>query len=90
MAKNVKLTPPTKEIIDRVTGRKKPAKNKQRIEIIKNPRTKKYRVRYIANNVEIISVSEVLETRENAGKNIAAMIKLLGGDYEVVDLPKKK
>lgn len=49
---------------------------KQRIEIVKNKRTGKFRVRYIGNNNEVLAVSETMDTRHNCRKNISAMIKL--------------
>ena len=49
--------------------------NQQRVEI-KKVKTG-YRVRYFANNGEILAVSEVLKTLTNARKNIIAMVKLL-------------
>ncbi len=35
-----------------------------------------YRVKYYGNNGEILAVSEVLKTKANAKKNIAAMAKI--------------
>ncbi len=39
-------------------------------------KNKKYRVRYVAANREIIAVSEVLNSRRSCYKNIAAMRKI--------------
>lgn len=46
------------------------------IKIVRT-RNKKFRVKYYAKNGEMLSFSEVLETKANAKKNIAAMEKLM-------------
>lgn len=46
-----------------------------RYEIVKT-RAGKWRVKYYAKNGEQLAVSEVLESKKNAEKNIAAMAKI--------------
>lgn len=67
---------------------------KQVIEIVKaNRLTNKgkiggFRVRYYGSNGEILAVSEVLNTRANANKNIKAIKALMCGDAQVIDKTK--
>ena len=55
-------------------------------QIVKT-KNKKLRVKYFAANGEQLAVSEVLDTRNNAKKNIIAMVKLcVGNSITVLDL----
>lgn len=44
--------------------------------VITKTRDKKFRVRYYAANGEMLAVSEVLNTKANANKNIKAMANI--------------
>lgn len=43
-----------------------------------------YRVRYIGRNNEILSVSEVLKTKQSAWKNVRAMMKVFDAKTSIV------
>jgi len=54
---------------------------------IKKTKNKKFRVNYFGKNGEPLSNSEVLNTRNNAKKNIVAMLNICGGQFfEVLDI----
>lgn len=46
---------------------------------------KRFRVKYFGKNGEVLAVSEVLNTRKNAHKNIKAMGELVNNDMDVED-----
>ena len=44
-----------------------------------------FRVRYFANNGEMLATSEVLTSAAKGKKNIKAMVKLLTSDFDVIE-----
>lgn len=72
-------------------------KNVQHAEIVLSTRktpagtVKKFRVRYIGNNSELLAPSQAVKSRQSAIKNIAAFIRLANGTHmRVVDKTKIK
>lgn len=53
---------------------------------------KRFRVKYIAKNGEVLAISEVINTRKNALKNISSVAKLSGtlSVIYIVDRTKKE
>lgn len=64
----------------------------QRAEIRKTKsKVKPFSVRYFGKNGELLAPSQTVTTRNNAKKNIVAMINLAGGVHmPVVDLSRKE